>query len=473
MSDFYFCGFGKLIASIIEYWVRKKGGVMVRVVQSDRFFVLSLFLIAASISSVSVAINDCKILMECTGGSAKACALRFKAAQRIIDKGTGAQLLDQGRKLDIPKDVIEGLTQAFIKDYETAAETPGNSPAAKGNVGHMKDHFDFIDAHKAEFIKLGIDIPSLKLAMAAHDIGKGRLDEGIAKYITEKAKGSKQELAPFLRDFILSHELHSIAGIPRVVKEHLKSQGINVDSPDGKAQIQKYSEQIMEAIRLHNGVDVTGDLKAKYPTLTPEEVEQVQKAWWPENYKKFARDLGLKKEEYGGETNPIGDALNFIDRATLASPSAPAKLMAQRLGTMSWGLELVEDSTTTAAKGNIALIEAQGSKLKKMGQKQAAEAVTAAGQKLNSDMIALGTTLKNMNVTAKLENIPVDPGTLVFQRGDGQWIRINGQNKAEAFIEIWDVNNKEFKPENKPASPTSPVDLLMEELRQKDVWPRK
>ena len=216
-------------------------------------------------------------------------------------------------------------------------------------------------------------------------------------------------------------------------------------------------------------------LKAKYPTLTPEEVEQVQKAWWPENYKKFARDLGLKKEEYGGETNPIGDALNFIDRATLASPSAPAKLMAQRLGTMSWGLELVEDSTTTAAKGNIALIEAQGSKLKKMGQTeaqtQAARKVTAAGQKLNSDMIALGTTLKNMNVTAKLENIPVDPGTLIFQRGDGKWIRINGQNKAEAFIEIWD--GKEFKLENKPASPTSPVDLLMTELGKNGTWPPK
>ncbi|MFM8313192.1 MAG: hypothetical protein ACKOA8_02800 [Deltaproteobacteria bacterium] len=450
---------------------------MVRVVQSDRFFVLSLFLIAASTSTLSFAINDCKILMECTGGSAKACALRFKAAQRIINKGTGAQLLDQGLKLDIPESFVEGLTEAFIKDYKTAAETPGNSPAAKGNVGHMKDHFNFIDAHEAKFRELGIDIPSLKLAMAAHDIGKGRLDEGIAKYITEKAKGSKQELAPFLRDFILSHELHSIAGIPRVVKEHLNSQGIDVDSPAGKAQIQKYSEQIMEAIRLHNGVDVTGDLKAKYPTLTPEEVEQVQKAWWPENYKKFARDLGLKNEEYGGETNPIGYALNFIDRATLASPSAPAKLMAQRLGTMSWGLELVEDSTTTAAKGNIAQIKAQGFKLEQMAQsesqKQAAEAVTAAGQKLNSDMIALGTTLKNMNVTAKLENIPVDPGTLIFQRGDGKWIRINGQNKAEAFIEIWDVNNKEFKPENKPASPTSPVDLLMEELRQKDVWPRK
>ena len=74
---------------------------------------------------------------------------------------------------------------------------------------------------------------------------------------------------------------------------------MDVESLEGKAQIQKYSEQIMEAIRLHNGVDVTGDLKSKYPTLTEEEIQQIQKAWWPQNYQKFAEVMGLKQKEYG------------------------------------------------------------------------------------------------------------------------------------------------------------------------------
>ncbi|MFM8314808.1 MAG: hypothetical protein ACKOA8_11030, partial [Deltaproteobacteria bacterium] len=423
----------------------------------------SIFLFASLLSSFSIAISDCKVLMECTGGSPKACALRFKAAERISRRGTGAKLLEEGRKLDIPQDELKDLTKAFIKDYTSAAETTGSSPAAKGNVGHMNDHFAFIQANEAKFKELGIDVPSLKLAMAAHDIGKGFLDRGISQFIQEKAKGGKQELAPFLRDFILSHELHSIAGIPRVVKEHLKSKGVDVDSTDGKAKIQKYSEQIMEAIRLHNGVDVTGDLKAKYPTLTEEELKQVQEAWWPANYRKFARDLGLKQEDYGGTTNPIGDALNFIDRATLTSPSAPPKLMAQNLGFMPWGINLVEASTTTAAKGNIALIKAQGSKLEQAAQtnsqKQAAQEVTAAAQKLNQQMIELGTSLKNMNEAARISGIPSEEGTVIFQRSNGQWIRINGQNKTEAFIEIWD--GKQFNSQPKPAGASSPVDLLM------------
>ena len=131
---------------------------------------------------------ECRFLMQCAGGSAKACELRFKAAERISRKGTGAILLDEGKKLDIPKDDIEKLTSAFIEDYQSAADTPGSSPTAKGNVGHMRDHFDFIKANEEKFKALGIDIPSLKLAMAAHDIGKGFLDKAIADYIKEKQK---------------------------------------------------------------------------------------------------------------------------------------------------------------------------------------------------------------------------------------------------------------------------------------------
>jgi len=430
-------------------------------------FLLGSLLIQSTALAGSV---ECRFLMQCAGGSAKACELRFKAAERISRKGTGAILLDEGKKLDIPKDDIEKLTSAFIEDYQSAADTPGSSPAAKGNVGHMKDHFDFIKANEERFKALSIDIPSLKLAMAAHDIGKGFLDKAIADYIKEKADGGEKTLAPFLRDFILSHELHSIAGIPRVIKEQLKSQGVDVESAEGKAKIQKYSEQVMEAIRLHNGVDVTGDLKTKYPTLTEEEIQQIQKAWWPQNYEKFAEVMGLRQREYGGRTNPIGDALNLIDRATLTSPSAPAKLMGQNLGFMPWGISLIEASTARAAQGNIPLIKAQGSRLEQLAksgeQKKAAQDLVAAAQKFNQDMLALGTALKTMDSIAPFAR---EPETVAFQRKDGDWIRI--RSKPTPSIERWDGEN--FVAEAKPANSPSPVDLLMIELKNKGIWPPK
>lgn len=439
----------------------------------NNYLVLCFLLVQSLALAGSV---ECRFLIECLGGSAKACELRFKAAEIISRKGTGAKLLDNGKKLDIPKDDLEKLTAAFIEDYQSAADTPGASPAAKGNVGHMKDHFDFIQANLAKFTALGLDIPSLKLAMAAHDVGKGFLDKAISDYIKLKAEGSETKLTPFLRDFILSHELHSIAGIPRVIKGQLKSQGIDVTSSEGKAKIQKYSEQIMEAIRLHNGVDVTGDLKKKYPSLNEEEIQQIQKAWWPENYKKFAEVLGLKQREYGGTTNPIGEALNFIDRATLTSPSAPQKLMTQNFGFMPWGIELIEASTTKAAQGNIPLIKAQGTRLEQQAQseeqKKAAQEIVASAQKFNQNMIGLGTTLSSMDKAAGTLGIPKEVGTVRFQRDGGPWIRINGQDKtAGAFIERWD--GSKFIADEKPLKPTSPVDLLMIELKAKGLWPPK
>ncbi|NBY18702.1 hypothetical protein EBQ74_00260 [bacterium] len=416
---------------------------------------------------------ECKILMECVGGSEAACRLRFKAAERISRKGTGAKLLEEGKKLDIPPDMISALEKAFIEDYQSAADTPGASPAAKGNVGHMKDHFEFLKQHEEKFKALGIDIPSLRLAVAAHDIGKGFLDKAISDYIKLKTEGKKTELAPFLRDFILSHELHSIAGIPRVVKETMKQRGIDTTTPEGKTLVQKYSEQIMEAIRLHNGVDVTGDLRAKYPTLTEEEIQQVEKAWWPENYRKFARDLGLRQEEYGGDAPLIGVALNMADRATLTSPSAPAKLIAQNLGFMPWGIDLIVASTQTPAKGNVPIIEAQGAKLRAEADTpeklEAVRGIVAAAQRFNASMIELGVDLKVMNERAMKLDIPQQEGTVLFQRLDGNWIRINGQIKSDAFIERWDGEG--FVREEKSAETSSPVDLLMSELQKRGMWP--
>lgn len=429
--------------------------------------ILTCFLIPSMTMAGSI---ECQFLMGCLGGSAKACELRFKAAERISREGTGAKLLDYGRKLDIPIEDMKMLTQAFIEDYQSAADTPGASPAAKGNVGHMKDHFDFIKAHEEEFKALGIDIPSLKLAIAAHDIGKGFLDKAISDYVKEKGDGKEKTLTPFLLNFVLSHELHSIAGIPKVIKEQLRDLGVDIESPEGKARVQKYCEQVMEAIRLHNGVDVTGDSRVKYPTLTEEEIQQVQAAWWPQNYAKFAEVVGLKQTEYGGTTNPIGDALNFVDRATLTSPSAPPKLMSQNLGSMPWGISLIEASTSIPAQGNIPLIKAQGYRLEQQAntekQKKAAHALVAAAQEFNQHMLGLGVSLKSMDSMAPF---PKEPDTVAFQRKDGSWIRI--KSKPGASIERWEGQN--FVSEANPEKTSSPVDLLMFELQRNGLWPPK
>ena len=432
----------------------------------DHKHLILALLIAQSVASARSV--ECRVLIECMGGSTRACELRFKAAERISRKGTGAKLLDGGRKLDIPKEDIEKLIAGFIEDYQSAVEIPGSSPAAKGNVGHMNDHFDFIKAHEEQFKALGIDIPSLKLAMAAHDIGKGFLDKAISDYIKEKAEGSEKKLTPFLRDYILSHELHSIAGIPRVIREQLKSQGIDLQSPEGKAKLQHYSEQVMEAIRLHNGVDITGDLKAKYPNLTEEELQQIQKAWWPQNYAKFAEVMGLRQEAYGGTSNPIGDVLNLVDRATLTSPSAPAKLIGQNLGFMPWGIELIEASTSQPARGNIPLIKAQGSRLEQQAtteaQRKAAQDLVSAAQDFNQKMLGLGTSLRSMDSTAPF---PKEADSIAFQRKDGSWIRI--RSKPVPSIERWD--GQSFIAEKNPKNTSSPVDLLMIELKNKGTWP--
>ena len=158
----------------------------------------------------------------------------------------------------------------------------------------------------------------------------------------------------------------------------------------------------------------------------------------------------------------------MIDRATLTSPSAPAKLMFQNLGFMPWGIAMIEASTSKAAQGNIPLITAQGSQLERQAktpeQKKAAQDLITAAQKFNQNMLGLGTTLKLMDSTAPF---PKEPETVAFQRKDGSWIRII--SKPTPSIERWD--GQSFISEAKPEKVSSPVELLMIELKNKEIWP--
>jgi hypothetical protein len=86
-------------------------------------------------------------------------------------------------------------------------------------------------------------------------------------------------------------------------------------------------------------------------------------------------------------------------------------------------------------------------------------------------MIGLGTAVKTMDRTAEISGIPREPGTVVFQRSDETWIRINGKDKSNAFLEHWD--GAKFVVRETPEKPTSPVDLLMLEFKNKGIWPPK
>lgn len=399
---------------------------------------------------------------------------RFAAAQKIIEEGTGISLPAGGTRLDIDPKTMTALTEAFRADYTEAANSKGSSPAARGNLGHMDDHDNFFRKYEAAFAALGLDPASLKLAIAAHDIGKGFLDPLMAKHVSETGAGSEKVLGAFLRDFILSHEHHSISRVPGVVQKMLGEQGIDVDSPRGQELVLKYSQQVIEAIRLHNGVGVDGDLKKKYPSLSESELAQLRTAWWPVHFEKFSQALGLKMKQYGGSTTPLSVALNFIDRAVLTAPSAPAKLLAQNLGSMPWGPLLITNSTSKPAEGNIPIIKAQGDLLARLAttpeQKAAVQTLIEAAQAMNQNMIKLGETIARMSADAEQEGIRTKEGTVLLRR-DKTWIRIDGTDPKAAFVEV--LKGGKWVREQTTGQGVSPVDLLLGELARNGIWPKK
>lgn len=433
------------------------------------------FLLGFSFSSCWGGVRECRLLLECLGHSEKACRLQFQSADRLIRLGTGTKLLASGKRLEIPPQHITGLTRAFRKFYESGAEQPGGSPLARGNLGHMQDHFQLLETNKKRFETLGIDVPSLELAIAAHDVGKAFLDQAILKYTQAKGKsGDPGKLDSFLRDYVLSHEHHSMAQIPRVVSDYLKEQGVPVETPQGRDQVVAYALQIMEAIRTHNGVETEGDLAARFPSLSPAEIEQVKNAWWPTNYRKFAQVMELKQQEYPSSTIPISVALNFMDRATLTAPSAPAKLMGQQLGSQDFGPGLIQQGVLLPAQGNVPLIRAQGDLLMSLTespeQRKAAMELTDQALAQTKKMIHLGNTLRQMQSDALRQGIHSEPKALFFRRLDGNWIRIRGHDKTEGILELWNPATEKFQ-STPPLKKQSPLELLLKEIEQSELWP--
>jgi len=419
--------------------------------------------------------RECRLLLECLGNQEKACRIQFKAADRMIRRGTGVQLLNSGRALDIPPKDILGLTAAFQRFYENGARRPSGSPLAQGNLGHLQDHFQFLKKNKAEIEALGIDVPSLELAVAAHDVGKAFLDQAILKYTQSKGKNAAPEkLDAFLRDYVLSHEHHSMAQIPRIVSTYLKEQGGTVETPEGKNRVVAYSLQIMEAIRTHNGVGAGEDLAHRYPSLSAKELEQVQSAWWPSNYRRFAEVMELKQQEYPTSSVPLSVVLNFMDRATLTASSAPQKLLSQQLGSQDFGSSLLQNALLSPAQGNMPLIAAQGDLLRGMAktpeQSVAAERLVSEARAQTQKMIYLGNTLRQMQADALRQGIYPESKTIVFRRLDGTWIRIRGQDKAEGSLELWNPATEQFQAMI-PVKQQSPVELLLSEIEQSDLWP--
>jgi hypothetical protein len=308
----------------------------------------------------------------------------FPQVLSFMEDGTGMRVPRDGRTAAIPKNLMSPLIDAFVREYSDGAIesgrrnlTPAPLSIATGNKGHMGDHLDLLDRYSGEYQKhLGIDPDSLKLAVVAHDIGKAFLNEFIDAYVKARTDGNQDA---FIHRYVMAHELHSIANIPKVVESVLRSQGINSASERGKKLLYGISAQIIEMIRLHNGVHVSANLeemKRRYPGLDEKEIAQVIHSWWAENYRKFAALMSTENEpinpEYGGKngaipavgSGAIQAVLNLHDRATITSPSAPRKLGPQNFGRLGFTTDLIAASLERTAKGNEPLIRAQAMQLK-------------------------------------------------------------------------------------------------------------
>lgn len=351
----------------------------------------------------------------------------FKAIDDLMAGGV-TNLPNGGRALSIPDAHRQELIKQFIRAYVDPARNNPKDPIAGGNLGHMNDHLQLYRKYAGELEKLGIDSKSLLLAIVAHDTGKATLDADLAAYIKSKSAGAPGPM-PFLYQRVGAHEYHSIANVVSNVQTALKKAGVDVDSPEGRNLVTQYSAEIIESIRLHNGVGVRGSLEAQYTSLKPEEIEQVRTAWWANFARGFANQTDSQLKDYGetaeAPVSPIGQVLNLFDRITLTAPAAPWKLGGQNANSMPLSPFWVKASFIDSANGNDALVLAQGEKvvralsvdpkafdaLPKEEKRRRVETnpMVQEGLTLNRNLRSLGETVLGMNDPAALArrfNVP-------------------------------------------------------------------
>ncbi len=289
----------------------------------------------------------------------------FKVIDDMMADGVAA-LPAGGKALSIPSAHRQAIIRRFVAAYLDGAKNNPKDFIAGGNVGHMRDHLELFVRHKKYLAQQGFDEMSFLLAVVAHDTGKALLDSAINSYLVDKTNAQIPRTA-FLMQRVLSHEYHSIANVPKIVTESLKRMGLDPDTPEGKALVVKYSGEIIEAIRLHNGVGIAGNLKSQYPSLNETELEQVRKAWWASFNKAFAETTGSRLAQYGesedAPVTPIGQVLNLFDRITLTTAKAPWKLGTQNAGSMPFGTFWLKSTFVDSAIDNDVLVLAQGEKV--------------------------------------------------------------------------------------------------------------
>lgn len=434
----------------------------------------------------------------------------FQAIDTLMKAGA-TKLKAEGKALSIPDEHRLAITKAFVKAYLDKSKQ--DDPIAKGNVGHMSDHLTLFAQNRDALESQGIDPESLLLAIVAHDTGKALLDADIERYLKEKTANSGG--MAFLLQRVGGHEYHSIANIPKIVSDTLTKLGIDTQSPQGQNLVRQYSLEVIEAIRLHNGVGVLQNLREQYPSLSEDELKAVQNSWWAQFNRQFADVTGSSIHEYGetssAPVSAIGQVLNLFDRMTLTSAKAPWKLGLQNSKAHPFGVQWVKNTFIAPANGNDPLILAQGEKVIRtlqnisptdwaaIPQEKRRELIEnhpliSQGLKMNDELRTLGNKIVEMNSPETLKQrlgqsadvLPSDKTQVLYwlsnRPSDPHYRVVVNENappslqrlESGAWIGVFPtpgVKERKRKPNQfLPNDYSSPTHLLMALARNAGAW---